>query len=211
LIEGRRRAERLGVVGVALDLRGPTLVARDEQAARETFERVGGREVQRVARCELLGPTHEGDDLVARLLAARRDERRRSAHELHERAARDAVFGQLVRAGGELVDGSQRDRLRGVLLVDAAPVLRRRLMLRGRLGRNDRQRAMPSIRGARFLVLVAAHFRSSSSVTRRAARARVNLVLLGEETALLGIARWFPVRIDDLRDGPQALLGVAVA
>ena len=133
LFERGGGAQRLRVVGVALDLGRAPLVALDEQAARVAVEAVRRREVQRVTRRDLFGPAHERDDLLARLAAcgADRGHRRRQTRHLHEATARNVL--DVVDLGGvdverparELVGGADRRTL-AITLRGAPPVFRRR-------------------------------------------------------------------------------------
>ena len=66
LIEGRRGSQAVVVIRVALDLGGPALVALDDEASGVPFERMRGREVERVSRRDLFGAAHEGDALLLR-------------------------------------------------------------------------------------------------------------------------------------------------
>ena len=89
LAEGVRPAEARRVLGVALDLGGPALVALHQDPARVAVVAGGGREEERPPRHELLGLPHVGQDLLDRLLRAGGEpgEGERRPHQGHELAA----------------------------------------------------------------------------------------------------------------------------
>ncbi len=86
LAEHVGRPEALRVVGVALDLRRPPLVALHEDAARVAVVGDRGGEVERAARHELLRLPDVGEDLLRGLLRAggQTGQRQRGPHEGEE-------------------------------------------------------------------------------------------------------------------------------
>jgi hypothetical protein len=123
LDEGVGAAQALGVLGVALDLGGPALVALDEHADRGAVPRQGGGEEERHARDHLLGLLRVGQDALVGAAAGRdAGERQRGAHVLEEVTPRNAV-GRLGRAVGELARELFLERRQLSLFAQAPPVL----------------------------------------------------------------------------------------
>ena len=91
------------VIGVSLDLGGPTLVALDQKTRGDAAERHGGGEEHRLAGHQLLGLPHVGHDELVGLTRAGRDagQRQRRAHQLEESAPAHRV-GPLRGVGREL-------------------------------------------------------------------------------------------------------------
>ncbi len=143
LREGVRGPEARRVVGVALDLRRPALVALDEKARGVAAERRGGREEERPARDDLLGLLHVGDDSLARLLDAGREAREgeRGGGELEEAAPADALV-PLGSVPGKFAPQHLGELGRAGILLEAAP---ERAPLR-------RGEALPEVGGGRRVV-----------------------------------------------------------
>jgi hypothetical protein len=114
LLERVGRPLALGVARVALDLRGPPLVALDEEADGGAGPRDARRVVGRSAGDQILGHVGVGEDLLLGAAAAGEPrEREARAHEGHEAPAIDALGGlvlavdelaRLLGAEGEIAD-----------------------------------------------------------------------------------------------------------
>ena len=113
------------MIGVALDLGRPALVALDQQPGGDAAERHRGGEEQRLARDDVLGLPHVGDDQLVGLAGAAGDagQRQRRAHQLQEAAAADRVV-PLRGVGRELAVEELLELGRLGDGLEAAPVLR---------------------------------------------------------------------------------------